>query len=61
MISTPTALQSVKLTKARSAYMKLMLVPLKMHSTGLTYLEGRIISKVKSGNTELFAKLKAGR
>ena len=61
MISTPTAMQSVKLTKARSAYMKLMLVPLKMHSTGLTYLEGRIISKVKSGNTELFAKLKAGR
>ena len=28
---------------------ELMLVPLKMHSTGLTYLEGRIISKVKSG------------
>ena len=41
--------------------MKLMLVPLKMHNTGLAYLEGRIISKVKSGNTELFAKLKAGR
>ena len=41
--------------------MKIMLIPVKMKSAFLTYLEGVFISKVKSGNVKLFAKLKANR
>ena len=41
--------------------MKIMLMPIKWNNTGLTYLEGKVISKVKSGDTKTFAKLKAGR
>ena len=47
--------------RAQSTYMKLMLIPIKMQSTLLTYLEGCVISKVKSGNVKLFASLKAKR
>ena len=45
----------------KSSYMKLMLVPMKMHSAGLTYLEGSVISSVKTSNVKLFAKLKSKR
>lgn len=61
MISTDTARSYLKLAEPKSSYMKLMLVPIKMNSAALTYLEGSFISKVKSKNTKLFAKLKAGR
>ena len=61
MISTSTAREYLKLAKPKSSYMKLMLVPVKMNSSALTYLEGSVISSVKSGNTKLFARLKAGR
>lgn len=47
--------------RPQSAYMKLMLIPIKMQSTFLTYCEGCFISKVKSGNVKLFASLKAKR
>ncbi|MGN0562156.1 MAG: glycosyltransferase, partial [Candidatus Fimenecus sp.] len=47
--------------RAQSAYMKLMLIPIHMQSVSLTYLEGCVISKVKSGNVKLFASLKAKR
>lgn len=45
----------------KSSYMKLMILPIKMQSAALTYLEGRFISRVKGGNVKLFAKLKANR
>ncbi len=61
MITSSEARKALKLAKAQSAVMKMMLIPLKMKSVCLTYLEGVVISKVKSGNTELFAKLKANR
>lgn len=61
MISDAKARNAVKTAIPKSSYMKIMLIPIKMNSTALTYLEGRAISKVKSGNTKLFAKLKAGR
>ncbi|MEG2721084.1 MAG: glycosyltransferase family 2 protein, partial [Oscillospiraceae bacterium] len=61
MISNDKTKKAVKIASPKSLYMKLMLVPIKMQSTSLTYLEGKAISKVKSGNTKLFAKLKAGR
>ncbi len=61
MISAERARQAVKTAKPNSKYMKLMLLPIKWNSTTLTYWEGKLISYVKSGNTKLFAKLKAGR
>lgn len=61
MINNEKAIKAVKTAKPKSKYMKIMLAPIKMKSTGLTYLEGCAISKVKSSNTKLFAKLKAGR
>ena len=41
--------------------MKIMLLPGKGRGTLLTYLESNVISYVKSGNTKLFATLKARR
>jgi len=61
MISTDIAKAYLKKAKPNSAYMKLMLVPIKMNSASLTYLEGNVISSVKGSNTKLFARLKAGR
>ena len=61
MISSNTAQLAVRRAKPTSLYMKLMLLPIRMNNTTLTYLEGRIISSVKSSNTKMFAKLKARR
>lgn len=61
MIKSERAKQSVKLAVPKSKYMKLMLLPIKWQNTFLTYLEGKVISFVKSGNTKVFAKLKANR
>ena len=61
MISTETAREALKKARPRSKYMKLMLLPVKWNNATLTYLEGKVISRVKRGNTKLFAKLKAGR
>ena len=44
-----------------SSYMKIMLVPIKLRLTLLTYLEGKTISFVKRKNTKIFAALKANR
>ena len=52
---------ALKHMKAQSAKQTVMLLPIKMRSGFLTYCEGCAISKVKSGNTKLFAKLKAER
>lgn len=60
-ISTPRAREAVKNAEPRSLYMKVMLLPVKVRSTLLTYLESNVISYVKSGNTKLFATLKARR
>ena len=61
MIRTDRAQKAVKGAKPRSKYMKIMLIPVKMKSTLLVFAESSVISYVKSGNTKLFAKLKAGR
>jgi len=61
MISTDTAKNYLKIARPNSSYMKLMLLPVKMNSPTLTFIEGSVISRVKAGNTKLFAKLKAGR
>lgn len=61
MVNNPTAKSAVRTAKPNSSYMKIMLIPIKLRFVSLTYLEGKVISKVKSSNTELFAKLKAYR
>ena len=61
MISSLRAQSAVKIARPNSKYMKLMLIPIKWGNATLTYLEGKIISKVKGSNTKLFAKLKANR
>ena len=53
--------EALKLAKPRSLYMKMMMLPVKMKASSLTYLEGKLISSVKSGNTKTFARLKANR
>ena len=61
MIHSSHAICAVKIARPKSIYMKLMLLPIKWRNTELTFLEGRLISRVKSRNTKLFAKLKANR
>lgn len=53
--------EMVKIARPRSAYMKLLLVPVRMKNVTLTLLEGKAISFVKCRSTKMFAKLKAGR
>lgn len=61
MITSKRARTALKIAKPQSLVMKTMLIPLKIKSTALTYLEGVVISRVKSGNVKLFASLKANR
>ena len=61
MINSETVRKALKIAKPNSTVMKLMLIPLRIKSTAITRLEGTVISKVKSGNVKLFAKLKANR
>ncbi|MBR5753741.1 MAG: glycosyltransferase family 2 protein [Clostridia bacterium] len=60
-LSTPRAREAVRNAEPRSLYMKVMLLPIRFRSTLLMYLESNVISYVKSGNTKLFATLKAHR
>lgn len=61
MLRNPRVGKMLKIARPKSAYMKIMLVPFRMKSTFLVYMESRIISYVKSNNTRLFTKLKVGR
>ncbi len=61
MITSENVRTALKYAKPNSLVMKVMLIPIKLKFTWLTYLEGTVISKVKSGNVKLFAKLKANR
>ncbi len=61
MITSENVRTALKYAQPNSLVMKVMLIPIKLKFTWLTYLEGTFISKVKSGNVKLFAKLKANR
>lgn len=61
MIGSKRAREAVKNAKPRSIHMKLMLLPVKLKSTLLTYQECRFISYVKTEHGNTFAKLKAWR
>ena len=61
MICSDTAQIAVHTAVPNSSYMKILLMPIKWKCVGLMYMMSCVISKVKSTNTKLFAKLKAGR
>ncbi|MBQ8804711.1 MAG: glycosyltransferase family 2 protein [Tyzzerella sp.] len=61
MLNKPYVGEALKIAKPRSSYMKILLIPMKMKSVTLTLLECQAISFVKTRNTKLFSKLKAGR
>lgn len=61
MLNSDRTKTALKIAQPNSTVMKIMLIPYKMNSTSLVYLESTLISKVKSGNVKLFAKLKANR
>lgn len=61
MLKNKRVAKSLQLAKPRSSYMKVMLIPVKMKNVTLLLLEAWAITFVKTKNTKLFAKLKAGR
>lgn len=61
IVSQESVRTALKTAKPKSLYMKAMLLPIKAKSAKVTYLEGLLISKVKTKNVKLFAKLKANR
>ncbi len=61
ILDNPNVPRALRMAQPRSTYMKLMLKPIKWKNINLAYLEGKIISMIKSKNTKLFASLKAKR
>lgn len=61
MLQKKRVTQTVALAKPKSKYMKIMLIPVKWKNVTLTLLEAQTITFVKTRNTKLFSKLKAGR
>ncbi|MBP3381921.1 MAG: glycosyltransferase family 2 protein, partial [Clostridia bacterium] len=61
MIADEKVRTLLKVMQPRSTYMKVMLLPVRMNSAWLTYLEGAFISAVRRKNVKTFAKLKAER
>ena len=61
MLRNPNVKWALENARANSSYMKIMLIPYKMKSTLLVYLESMTITFVKRRFTKLFTKLKAGR
>ena len=61
MICSPEVDKALRLSRPRSTMMKMMLLPVRMKSAWLTYLEGAFIAKVRSSNTRVYALLKASR
>ena len=61
MLHTDNAAFGLRHARPRSLYSKLMYLPLKWRSTGLTYLEAAVITYVKNHDMKLFASLKTKR
>lgn len=61
MIVSPRVREALRVAKPHSIMMKIALLPIRLKWTGLVYLEGCYISKVKTSNTKKFAVLKASR
>lgn len=61
MLSKKKVSQMARIARPKSLYMKIMLIPIKLKNVTLTLLEAQTITFVKTRNTWLFSKLKAGR
>ncbi len=61
IIHDPKVSELLKIAKPHSRMMQLMLIPIRLRSSRLTFLEGCFISAVKRKNVRLFASLKAKR
>lgn len=61
MIRSANARAALRQARPRSWTLRLMLIPARMGSALLTYLEGRFISWVKRRDLKQYARLKAGR
>lgn len=61
MLGKARVKQTIHLMKPRSLYMRIMVLPIKWGNVTLTLLESSVITFVKTRNTKMFAKLKAGR
>lgn len=61
IISDSKVVESLKIVKPKSMMMRVVLLPVRLGSAGLTYAQSAFISKVKSSNTKLFATLKSRR
>ena len=61
IITKDSVREALKKARPKSAYMKLMLVPIRLKAKHLAYAEGKFISNIKSKDIKRFAKLKANR
>ncbi|MFR8089078.1 MAG: glycosyltransferase family 2 protein [Lachnospirales bacterium] len=61
MLKNPRVRRCLHKARPRSIYMKCMLIPVRLRSVPLLYWECKVISFVKTRDTKLFSKLKAGR
>lgn len=61
MITADRTRYALSKARPRSTVMKLTLIPIRMKCATLCYIEGKYISRVKSGNVKKFATLKSNR
>lgn len=61
IVQNPRLAEAFRDAKPHSLYMKLALLPLRWKNVTLCRWEGKVISRVKTGNVKTFTKLKAGR
>jgi len=61
MLGSENLAPMLKLARPRTLMMRAMLIPVRLRSAHLTYLEGAFISRVRMKNARLFARLKSRR
>ncbi len=61
MLKNPNVKNSLNGTKPNSLYMKIMLIPYRLNSPSLIYIESKVITYIKRNFVKVFAKLKAKR
>lgn len=61
MLKNPNVKNSLNGTKPNSLYMKVMLIPYRLNSPSLIYIESKVITYIKRNYVKTFAKLKATR
>ncbi len=61
MLKNPNVKNSLNGTQPNSLYMKIMLIPYKLNSASLIYIESQVITYIKRNFVKVFAQLKAKR